>query len=286
MKFEASGPNAEQITYWNEQMGSKWVALESRLESQISSFGLAVMSRAELAPGQRVLDVGCGCGQTSVQLGERVGAAGLVVGVDVSTAMIERARARACEAQLRHVRFENADAQTFPLPPASFDLAFSRFGIMFFSDPTGAFANLRGALTPGGRLAFVCWQRLDRNPWMQVPLAATAQHAPLPEPLAPGAPGPFSFADADRVQGILESAGFSEIAFESEERELLLGGSGSLEQAVDFTLQLGPAAAALRQAGDAVRASVVGSIRDALAPYTVADGVRMPSASWIVTARA
>jgi SAM-dependent methyltransferase len=282
--FTAAGPNAEQIAYWNELAGAKWLAFEPLLDAQISSLGLAVMDRARTSPGQRVLDVGCGCGQTSLQLGERVGATGVVTGIDVSRVMLERARTRVRDAGLGQVRFENGDAQTFSFERASFDLVFSRFGVMFFADPTAAFANLHGALAPGGRLALLCWQGLDRNPWMRVPLAAVARHIALPAPPAPGTPGPFALADAERVRGILEDAGFADVAFESLECEVLIGGGVDLERSVGFALQMGPAGAALREAGEATRLAAAESVREALAPYTTPEGVRMPSASWVVGA--
>ena len=182
MSLAASGPNAEQITYWNEQSGPKWVALDGRLDALISPYGDRALERTKPALGERVLDVGCGCGRTTLELAARVGSPGSVTGIDISTVMLARARERARKSGAQNVRFENADVQTHAFEPGSFDLAFSRFGVMFFADPVAAFANLRGALAPGGRLAFVCWQPLANNPWMQVPLAATAPHLKLPEP--------------------------------------------------------------------------------------------------------
>lgn len=289
MSLTPSGPNAEQISYWNEQSGPKWVALEEMLDAQLEPLGRLAMERAGVAARERVLDVGCGCGQTCLQLAARVGPAGSVLGVDISSPMLERARERTRQAGLDHVRFENADAQTADLGEQGFDLAFSRLGVMFFAEPRAAFANLRRALAPGGRLAFVCWQALEHNPWMRVPVTAAARHLPLPPRPEPGAPGPFAFADAERVRGILEDAGFEEFAFEPHERELLVGGGGSLEHAVDFLLQMGPTAAALRAAGalaESRRAAVFDAVREAIAPYAVEGGVRMPSTSWIVTALA
>jgi SAM-dependent methyltransferase len=287
MSLDATGPNAEQITYWNEQTGPKWVALQHRLDEQISPFGLAAMERAGVGRGERALDVGCGCGQTSLQLALRVGERGGVTGIDISAPMLARAAQRAREAGLSSVRFEHADAQTHGFAAGSYDVAFSRFGVMFFADPPAAFANLRRGLAAGGRLAFVCWQGLERNPWMSVPLRAAARHVPLPAPPPPGTPGPFAFGDAERVRGILGQAGFRGIELEAVESEVWLGGRGSLDEAVAFALEgVGPTSALLREAAATAREAVRASVREALEPHATPDGVRMPASAWIATARA
>jgi SAM-dependent methyltransferase len=282
--LSATGPNAEQITYWNEESGAKWVAHEAHVDAQIAPLGLAAMERAEVAEGESVLDVGCGCGESSLQLANRVGPAGSVTGLDVSAVMLERARERARAAGLTNLRFENADAQTFGFDAAHFDLLFSRFGVMFFDDPTAAFANLRSALGPGGRLAFVCWQEIRRNPWMLVPVLAAAPHVELPPPPAEGAPGPFAFAQVDRVRGILEAAGFEAIAIDPLESELTLAGGGDLERAVEFALQMGPAGRILRGVDDTTRGRVRESVREALAPHATSEGVRLGCSAFIVSA--
>ncbi len=281
--IEPTGPNAQQIQYWNET-GSRWVRLQAPIDTQIRPLGLLAMERAALRPGARVLDVGCGCGDTTVELARRVAPGGAATGIDISGVMLERARQLARERGAT-ARFELADAQTHAFPPASVDVLFSRFGVMFFGDPTAAFANLRRALAPGGRLAFVCWQSLPDNPWMFVPLGAALQHLPPPPLPAPDVPGPFAFADRARVCGILERAGFADVQFEAVHETLTIGGGAGLDETVDFLLQMGPAAAALRESPDpSLLPRVAAAVRDALAPYVTADGIRMASASWIVTA--
>lgn len=283
--LEPTGPNAEQIKYWNETAGPRWVATQALIDGQIGPLGRRTMDRAALAAGEHVLDVGCGCGHTTLELATRVGATGSVTGIDLSAIMLAQGRDAATRAGLTHVRFENADAQTHAFTPESCDLVFSRFGIMFFADPTAAFANLRTALRPGGRLAFLCWQPLQDNPWMFVPLAAAAAHLPLPAPPAPDAPGPFAFADRQRVHGILSRAGFVDIAFESLNETISLGGGGSLEKAVDLALQIGPLGAVLRGAQPELRPQVAAAVRAALTPFATPEGVRLQSAAWIVTGR-
>jgi SAM-dependent methyltransferase len=284
--LEVDGPNAEQIAYWNEQAGRKWVAVQTLIDQQIRPLGLQAMARASLAAGERVLDVGCGCGDSTLELARRVAPSGSVLGVDISAPMLERARDQAVAAGAA-AQFERADAQTHRFEPAAFDALFSRFGVKFFADPVAAFTNLRRALRPGGRLAFVCWQAITENPWMFVPFGAALQHLPAPSIPPPGAPGPFAFADPQHVRGILSRAGFADVALESVSMSLSVGGGQDLDTTVDFLLQMGPAARALGEAPDpAVIPLVTAAVREALLPYQTPDGVRMDSASWVVTARA
>ncbi len=284
--IQPSGPNAEQIKYWNDTAGPKWVALHDVIDDQIRPLGLAAMDRANLRPGERVLDVGCGCGDTTVELARRVAPGGAAVGIDISAVMLERARHRAGAAGVA-ARFELGDAQTHPFTPATADVLFSRFGVMFFVDPTAAFTNLHRALRSGGRLAFVCWQSLPENPWMFVPLGAALQHLPPPSLPAPDAPGPFAFADPARVRGILGNAGFADVHLESVHRELSIGGGAGLDETVEFLLQMGPTAALLRDSPDpTLLPRVSDAVRASLIPYQTPQGIRMSSASWIVTAQA
>src|SRR5262245_24222177 len=282
--MEASGPNAEQITYWNQTAGPKWVALQEVLDAQIRPLGEAAMDRLGIGHGEHVLDVGCGTGQTSLELARRIGPDGRVTGIDISAPMLGRARERARAADVTNVTFVAADVQTHGFEPGGADVAFSRFGIMFFADPPVAFTNLHGALRPGGRLGFVCWQALPENPWMAVPVMAAAQHITIPVPASLDAPGPFAFANADRVRQILEHAGFVDVGFTDQRATLTVGGKGPLDQAVGFILQMGPAAATIRDATPDLRERVAAAVREALAPYHTPDGVRMSSASWVVTA--
>ena len=278
----ASGPNAEQIQYWNEASGEKWVAAQESIDRQIEPLGLAALERARVGEGERVVDVGCGCGQTTLELARRVGTGGSVTGLDLSAPMLARARERAQSQGLSNLAFEQADVQTHKFEQLA-DLIFSRFGVMFFADPIAAFANLAAGLKPAGRLTFVCWQAARENPWVSVPLQAVADLVELPTP-TPGAPGPFSLADAARVEDILAQAGFSDIAVEALERDLAVGG-GSLEGAVEFLQKIGPSGRALAEADAATRARAADALRRAIEPFAVDGSVRMGSASWIVSAR-
>jgi len=282
-RLPSTGPNAEQITYWNEAAAPKWISYQKILDEQIRPLGLVVMDRAGIRPAERVLDVGCGCGDTSIELARRVGADGSVVGIDISTPMLERAKQNAAEAGVANVRFENADAQTQALPSAAFDLVFSRFGVMFFAEPTTAFRNLRSSLRDGGRVGFVCWQPLDKNPWMGLPMIAAAEVVQFPPRPPADAPGPFAFADPDRVRRILADAGFAGITIDGLDTVLTIG-DGDLDRSVDFIVQMGPTGILLREKPEAKEA-VVGAVKRAIAGAHTERGLRLDGSVWLVGAR-
>ena len=276
------GPNAQQAKYWNDVAGPKWVALAEAINGQIQPIGHAAMERARIERGQRVLDVGCGCGQTSLELAQRVGEQGHVDGLDLSEPMLAEARVRGAE--LKNLQFTAADVQVHGLEEAAYDRIFSRFGVMFFDDPEAAFANLRGALAPGGQLTFVCWQEIGSNPWMAVPGAAVASLVEMPPRTDPHSPGPFAFADAERTRGILKGAGFEQVEFESLEVPLTIGRGMTDAQLVEFSLQMGPAGAAMREADEALRIRLRAAVAEAIEPYKGAEGLVMGSAVWVFSA--
>ena len=278
--------NQEQIRYWNEESGLKWVRLQQRLDLQLEPLGLAVMERAGIKSGEHVLDAGCGCGQTALELASRVGLQGSVVGLDISQPMLARAQERQKELKRVNLEFIRADAQTYAFARDRFDLIFSRFGVMFFDDPAVAFRNLRSALRATGRLCFICWQELAKNDWARVPLMAALQHVSPPPPPPLHAPGPFAFADPDRLRHILTYAGFTDVSLETHQTALSLGGATTVEEASDFSLEIGPVGTLLRTADADTRAQVASSIREALRPYAGPDGVRLTGTTWIVSARA
>jgi SAM-dependent methyltransferase len=198
--------NEAEITYWNSAAGRRWVERQQSQDVVLGPILQATLERARLRQGERVVDIGCGTGASSIALAERVGPSGQVLGVDVSAPMLARAAERLPPGA--PVNFVRADATTYRFESAEFDLLFSRFGVMFFAEPARAFTNLRTALKPSGRLAFACWRKFDENPWLQVPLRAALEHVPPPPRPGPEDPGPFAFASEQRVHGILSDAGF------------------------------------------------------------------------------
>ncbi len=282
----SSDPNAEQIAYWNDEAGPRWTTIQRRTDELFAGLTAAAIDSADPRPGESVLDVGCGCGATVLELARRVGSRGRVVGVDVSRPMLKLASERAQAEGLRTVTLHLADAATYPFREADFDLAFSRFGIMFFGDPGTAFANVRRSLRAGGRFAALVWRPLADNPWFAVPLAAALRYVPPPPPANPDAPGPMSFADPTRVARILSEAGFSAIELQRRDAMMKLSGANELDRATDFATQVGPASRALAGTPPAAQAAAKAAIRDALAEYDAAEGVILPGSVWFVTARA
>jgi SAM-dependent methyltransferase/ribosomal protein S18 acetylase RimI-like enzyme len=265
----ATGP--QPLLTLDELRVRAWAEVREPLELQLAPLGRHALAALAARPGERVLDIGCGGGETAVELAHAVAPDGTVVGIDVSAAVL------AFAAGGERVRFIHADAQTFAFEPASFDAAFSRFGVMFFADPVAAFRNIRRGLKPGGRLAFVCWRALEENPLDSLPLQAAAPHLP-PQPVPdPDGPGPFSFADPDRVRGILESAGFEAIEIAAHDE---LVGSGSLEAMLAVCTRVGALGKILRE-NPALRPAALPAVRAALA----ARGGRLNAATWVVTAR-
>ena len=278
-----SRENLDQVEHWNASAGETWAALSDRLDRMVGPLGELAMDALGLRGAEHVVDIGCGCGQTTIELGRRIGEWGEVVGVDVSVPMLEVAKARAARAGLANVRFLETDAQTHRFEAASANAVFSRFGVMFFSDPVAAFANIRHALAPGGRLAFVCWRAMSENPLMTAPLqAALPYFAEQPaQPADPLAPGPFAFADRDRLFGILSGAGFHDIEIRPHDQPVT---TGDLEETVEISMKIGPLGRILRERPD-LQARVAQAIREAVAPLVTAAGVFFDSATWIVTAR-
>lgn len=277
-----AGDNTLQVADWNGSVGKHWAAEQERTDQLIRAFGDAALAAARAMPGEGVLDVGCGCGDTSLALANSVGPTGKVLGIDVSAPMLAVARQRA--SALSSLTFVEADASNATLP-GPFDLMFSRFGVMFFDAPIPAFRHLHSALHPAGRLSFVCWQMPADNPWAALP-AQTARRiageAPKPDPHAPG---PFAFGDRDRVSGILAEAGFHDIAIEGFTSPMYLGRSP--RSAAEGAVRIGPASRVARDAPPEKLPVIIDAIEAALAPHAAADGsVSLPGKTWIVTASA
>jgi SAM-dependent methyltransferase len=269
-----------------EKAGEAWVRMQERTDTLIDPLGRVAIERLGVGAGERVLDVGCGCGQTLLELADLVGPGGHVLGVDISPPMLERARERA--AGRPNVALALGDAQAYAFAPRDFDAVYSRFGVMFFDDPRAAFRNLRAAARPGGRLSFVCWQDLAKNPWAARPLEAVLRLLPasaMPDMLREGRPGPFFLSDPPRVRAILDDAGWQGVSLEPVEMPLHLGGAATLDEAVAYCLQIGPASRAMADAPKTLEPALTAALREALAPFASARGVFIDGAAFVVRAR-
>jgi SAM-dependent methyltransferase len=273
--------NAQQIAEWNGELGRRWVERQRELDAMLEPFSRAALDAAAARAGERALDVGCGCGASTLELAAAVGVGGRVLGIDVSRPMLDVARARG--AGLPQLGYQEADAANATFAEA-FDLLFSRFGLMFFDAPAAALGHLRGALRPDGRLAFVCWRTPRDNAWAMTPLAAARRALGVePPPWDPQAPGPFAFADGERVERLLREAGFDRIALRRCDAPLWLGDSAAAAAA--YSMRVGPVSRFAREAGPSHASAIAAAVERALEPLAAADGsVRLNGSVWLVTA--
>jgi SAM-dependent methyltransferase len=307
--------NAGQLDAWDGEQGEFWTEHADRFDDAVAELSAGFLAAAAPAPGERVLDVGCGSGRTSREVATRVAPGGEVLGVDLSSGMLALARARAAAEGLTAegltaegltpagpgasaagasgvdtggadaggrgtVRFEQADAQAHPFPAGGFDLVLSRHGSMFFGDPPAAFANLARALRPGGRLALLVWRTMAENEFFTAPRAAVALGRELPAP-PPDGPGPFSLADPDRVRALLTGAGLTGVALQARDVPMTVGRDAAQAEA----FLAGQLAWALRELSEADRERARAGLRDLVAARLGPHGVRLGSAAWVVTAR-
>lgn len=281
-RLQSDAANADQVAYWNGRAGERWASQQAVQDTIFIPVTELLIEHAGPKPGERVIDVGCGCGDTSVAFGKRVGASGHVLGVDISEQML--ARAREVAPTNLPVEFALADATTYPFAEGAADLLVSRFGVMFFAEPARSFANLRKGLRRGGRLTFICWRGPKENPWLMVPLQAVYRHVPRMPPVGPEDPGPFAFASSERVERILRDAGFADIRIAPHDLSLDIAAGGGFESAVETAAIIGPANRALEDAAPDARAAAIEAVRHDLKPFVKGNGVWLGGAIWIVSA--
>jgi SAM-dependent methyltransferase len=274
--------NEDQLVRWNGIDGEYWTANQDRLDRTLAPVTRPLLEFAAPRRGSTVIDVGCGCGATTIEIARAVGPSGRVVGIDISSSMLAVAAERL--SQFANTTCLLGDAAELPLRDLGADLIVSRFGVMFFGDPAAAFGNLRTGLAAGGRLRFACWRPINENPWLRIPLHAVYEHVPrLPKP-DPEEPGPFAFGDTARVTRVLGAAGFTAPSFTPLDIQMDIAAGGTLEDAVIQSSGMGPTKRALADQPDDIRAAAIGSIRCALTPYASAAGMQLPGAVWLVAA--
>jgi ubiquinone/menaquinone biosynthesis C-methylase UbiE len=277
---------SEFVRFWNDILVPKFVAYRHVLVGGLTHHSAKVLPSLEVRKGDRVVDVGCGFGDTAIELARMVGPTGSVLGIDCCNAFLEYGRADARAAGVKNVTFVEADVQTYPFEPVH-DFCFSRFGTQFFENPVAGLRAMRTSLKAGGKMTMIVWRSIDDNPWLGVPKKVVLKFLPPPgEDARTCGPGPFSMADPEVVTKQLEVAGYREIAFDRIDAPLVVG--KDVEDATRFQLALGPAGEVYREAGDvAVKRhdEIAAALRAELAKHATPDGIVMGSSSWKVTAR-
>ncbi len=272
--------NADMLAFWNGGGGHTWVARQEQTDITLAPVTEALLAFAAPRAGERVVDIGCGCGAPTLEFARAVGPSGHVVGLDISGPMLAEAQRRASVANIANIDWRQADPATAALD--EYDLLASAFGVMFFGDRVAAFTNMRRTAAPQARMALVCWRTLAENPWMGVPMSAVAQHLPPRPKAVPNAPGMFAFADREHVTEVLIKAGWAPPRFERFDAELDIAAGRGLEEAVIQSSQIGVVNSWLRNQPAAVVSAAIASLREALAPYARGASVRLRGAMWLI----
>lgn len=274
------------VKFWNEVLAPKFIRFKHILVDGLTQHSEAIFPKLPVQKGDRVLDVGCGFGDTAIKLANLVGPNGYVVGIDCCDAFLDYARKDAEEKGITNVSFQRGDAE-ISLPVNEYDFVFARFGTMFFTNPVSAMRNMRMALRPGGRMVHIVWRDREDNPWLSVPKDVVLEFLPAPgDDAQTCGPGPFSMADEQMVRGMMQSAGYGEVEFHRVDAEVLVG--NDVEDAIAFQLSVGPAGEVFREAGEEAekkRAEIESALTDAINAQKVsADGIVMDSSSWVISA--
>ena len=273
--------NSQQSEAWNGVMGNSWASFQDALDEMMSPVTAKLIEVAKIKPGERVLDIGCGCGPTTIAIARLVGPKGHVTGVDISGLLLKSARERSSKLGLS-IDFIEADASTHRFT-STYDRLFSRFGVMFFADPSEAFKNLRAALKPGGQMIFACWRAMNENPFMSELATEAAKIVPMPAPppMSGYVPGPAGFADRVFTQSMLEGAGFKDISINPINLALAMPGK-TLEERIGFYTRIGPCASLMRDASEAQRTALEGLTRDWVKERMSAGRNTQEGAIWLV----
>jgi len=281
---ESADADTPFVQFWNDVLAPKFIRFKHVLVGGLTQHSEAVFPNLPVNAGDRVLDVGCGFGDTALQLAARVGPAGQVVGVDCCDAFLQDARSAADEAGVTNVRFQRGDAE-FALPHEDFDLVFARFGTMFFANPVAGLRNMRKALRPGGRMVHIVWRERADNPWLSMAKDIVLEFLPQPgDDAQTCGPGPFSMASEQATRTMMEVAGYTDISFVRVDAPVLVG--NDVQDAIDFQLAIGPAGEVFREAGalaeqkrdDIERALAVAINQQKMST----EGIVMPSSSWVI----
>ena len=285
---EVAADNLGFVECWNEILTPKWIRFRHLLSGNGKIHSDIAYPHFDIRPGDKVLDIGCGFGETALEIAEIVGPEGEVVGIDCTDAFLDIANRERDEARASNVRYEVGDAQVCELPEAYFDVAYSRFGVMFFQSAVRALRNAHHTLKPGGKVCLIVWRSLADNPCWGAAKEVALRHLPPPgDSASTCGPGPFSMASEETDRAMLEAAGFTEVeVFQQVDADVCIG--RDIEEAIDYQLLVGPSGEIVREAGEEGQrklAALRADLRTLMEPYLRDEGVMMPSSTWVIMAR-
>ena len=275
--------NTKQKEFWSGKGGDYWVVKQNEMDIMLNPLGKKALAKLNLKSNSKVLDIGCGCGATTLEIAKVV-SEGTVTGLDISVPMLDKAKSEAKNKGIENVDFKVVDVQVEQLAYEEYDSAYSRFGVMFFDDPFEAFKNIFSSLRKAGELSFVCWQDPSLNPWQSLSLQVIRGYLDMPSP-PPRSPGPFAFHEKDYVKEILEKSGFSNISFDDNQEDITMFAGKSLEEASEDYLAINPVVTEmLKDSTDDLKSEIVESLKEAFSEFHRGDGLVFPSATWVVSA--
>ena len=275
--------NAKQKDFWSGKGGDYWVEKQSEMDIMLNPLGEKALAKLDLKSNSEVLDIGCGCGATTLEIAKRV-SEGTVTGLDISVPMLDKAESEASIQDIVNVDFKVVDVQVDQLASEKYDYVYSRFGVMFFDDPYEAFKNIFSSIKEGGELSFVCWQDPSLNPWQSLSVQVIRGYLDMPSP-PPRSPGPFAFHEKDYVKEILEKSGFSNISFDDNQEDITMFSGKSLQEASEDYLAINPVVTEmLKDSTDDLKSEIVESLKEAFSEFHKGDGLVFPSATWVVSA--
>ena len=275
--------NKNQRDFWSGKGGDIWVERQNAMDTMLGPLGEAALNKLNLNEGENVLDIGCGCGNTTLNIAKRISPDGQVTGLDISKPMLKSAKESANEMSISNASFNCVDVQTDDIGEEVYSAAFSRFGVMFFEDPIAAFHNINKSLITGASLSFVCWQSPALNPWQSLFIEAVKKYVDLPSP-PPRSPSPFAFMESEYVSSILEESNFQNIMIEGHEAEVNMFSGRSLSDSVKDYISINPVVSGmLKDSTEQEKTEIINSAIEAFSPYYSAKGLMFPSATWLVT---
>jgi|TARA_B100001094_G_scaffold221282_1_gene215337 ubiquinone/menaquinone biosynthesis C-methylase UbiE len=276
--------NIKQKQFWSGAGGDVWVDKQREMDIMLNPLGERAIQGLDLSGERKILDIGCGCGATTLEIAKAV-TQGEVIGVDISEPMLERATKTASDMMLNNTSFQVKDVQVDEMPRSYFDIAFSRFGVMFFEDPFEAFKNINHSLKDNGQLSFVCWQHASLNPWQSLSIQVIKEFLDLPAP-APKSPGPFAFEDKSYINEILTESGFRDIQIKDNQEDIVMFSGKSIREACEDYLTINPVVTEmLKNSPTELREEILEALIGKFSDFHNNDGLLFPSATWIVTAK-